>query len=208
VSNLLRSLAEPRLISCFATDVREPSEVALGSIPSSVNLPLQGFEKSLSLDEGELLPSYSLCSPAQPRYILADSSQLTQPICSLSPPLSISEPTPTHPIEYRRLHPRPRFPQAREDPAHHLLLPRRRARSNGRGSRKEGGVQVVSFSLSNPFGTFFRTLGCSREMEAGSRGLRPRSALSWAGAEQLPEGRERSADHLFRDFEQREELQG
>lgn len=34
-------------------DVREPNEVALGSIPSSVNLPLSGFEKSLSLDEGQ-----------------------------------------------------------------------------------------------------------------------------------------------------------
>lgn len=35
------------------TDVREPEEVALGSIPSSVNLPLSSFEKSLSMDEGE-----------------------------------------------------------------------------------------------------------------------------------------------------------
>ncbi|GAA5883055.1 hypothetical protein JCM3774_001094 [Rhodotorula dairenensis] len=34
-------------------DVREPNEVALGSIPSSVNLPLSTFEKSLSMDEGD-----------------------------------------------------------------------------------------------------------------------------------------------------------
>lgn len=34
-------------------DVREPNEVALGSIPSSVNLPLSTFEKSLSMDEGQ-----------------------------------------------------------------------------------------------------------------------------------------------------------
>ncbi|BGP42385.1 hypothetical protein JCM10449v2_006390 [Rhodotorula kratochvilovae] len=32
-------------------DVREPAEVALGSIPSSVNLPLSSFEKSLAMDE-------------------------------------------------------------------------------------------------------------------------------------------------------------
>ncbi|GAA5964716.1 hypothetical protein JCM8115_005705 [Rhodotorula mucilaginosa] len=34
-------------------DVREPNEVALGSIPSSVNLPLSTFEKNLSMDEGD-----------------------------------------------------------------------------------------------------------------------------------------------------------
>ncbi|BGP50560.1 hypothetical protein JCM10450v2_006479 [Rhodotorula kratochvilovae] len=34
-------------------DVREPAEVALGSIPSSVNLPLSSFEKSLAMDEGD-----------------------------------------------------------------------------------------------------------------------------------------------------------
>lgn len=42
----LSLLADP------ASDVREPNEVALGSIPSSVNLPLSSFEKSLSMDEG------------------------------------------------------------------------------------------------------------------------------------------------------------
>jgi len=161
VSSILQSLAEPRLISCFATDVREPSEVALGSIPSSVNLPLQGFEKSLSLDEGELLPSYSFCSPAQPRYILAESSQLTQPLSPLPPLFPSPNSHRRTQSTYRRLHPRPRFPQAREDPTHHLLLPRRRARSDGRGSRKEGGVQVVSFRSRIPYAPFSGHAGCS-----------------------------------------------
>jgi hypothetical protein len=40
-------------------DVREPNEVALGSIPSSVNLPLSTFEKNLSMDEGAFLLAFS-----------------------------------------------------------------------------------------------------------------------------------------------------
>lgn len=75
------------------TDVREPSEVALGSIPSSVNLPLQGFEKSLSLDEGmstilhPLLPIFS--SP--PRRLTAADATLPSRR-SLSLPDDLSNP--------------------------------------------------------------------------------------------------------------------
>ncbi|GAA5957233.1 hypothetical protein JCM21900_001200 [Sporobolomyces salmonicolor] len=44
-------------------DVREPSEVALGSIPSSVNLPLSTFEKSLAMDEGDFTRTHGFHKP-------------------------------------------------------------------------------------------------------------------------------------------------
>ncbi|GAA5859350.1 hypothetical protein JCM1840_004575 [Sporobolomyces johnsonii] len=44
-------------------DVREPAEVALGSIPSSVNLPLSTFEKSLAMDEGDFTRTYGFHKP-------------------------------------------------------------------------------------------------------------------------------------------------
>ncbi|GAA5993534.1 hypothetical protein JCM10908_000637 [Rhodotorula pacifica] len=48
-SGPVRSVSQKILL----IDVREPNEVALGSIPSSVNLPLSTFEKSLAMDEGD-----------------------------------------------------------------------------------------------------------------------------------------------------------
>lgn len=44
-------------------DVREPDEVMLGSIPSSVNLPLSSFEQALSLDESDFTRAYGFRKP-------------------------------------------------------------------------------------------------------------------------------------------------
>ena len=49
--SLVSSLGPLTTIS--SSDVREPNEVVLGNIPSSVNLPMSTFEKALSMDEGE-----------------------------------------------------------------------------------------------------------------------------------------------------------
>ncbi|GAA5822935.1 hypothetical protein JCM10212_004446 [Sporobolomyces blumeae] len=46
-------------------DVREPSEVALGNIPSSVNLPLSTFEKSLAMDEGDFTRVHGFHKPTK-----------------------------------------------------------------------------------------------------------------------------------------------
>ncbi|GAA5904877.1 hypothetical protein JCM6882_003230 [Rhodosporidiobolus microsporus] len=46
-------------------DVREPSEVALGSIPSSVNLPLSEFEKAIRMDEGDFVKTYGFRKPTK-----------------------------------------------------------------------------------------------------------------------------------------------
>ncbi|GAA6021697.1 hypothetical protein JCM10207_008546 [Rhodosporidiobolus poonsookiae] len=46
-------------------DVREPNEVALGSIPSSVNLPLSTFEKALRMDEGDFVREYGFRKPTK-----------------------------------------------------------------------------------------------------------------------------------------------
>ncbi|KAK4050709.1 hypothetical protein OIO90_004931 [Microbotryomycetes sp. JL221] len=51
-------------------DVREPSEVALGSIPSSVNLPLTTFEKSLSMDEGDFTRTHGFHKPSKQQPII------------------------------------------------------------------------------------------------------------------------------------------
>ena len=52
---------------CFAyiviTDVREPDEVILGSIPSSVNVPLSNFEKAFDLDGADFLRAYGFRKP-------------------------------------------------------------------------------------------------------------------------------------------------
>ncbi|GAA5823985.1 hypothetical protein JCM11251_003369 [Rhodosporidiobolus azoricus] len=46
-------------------DVREPNEVALGSIPSSVNLPLSEFEKAIRMDEGDFVKTYGFRKPTK-----------------------------------------------------------------------------------------------------------------------------------------------
>ncbi|KAI5475515.1 endoplasmic reticulum protein [Pseudohyphozyma bogoriensis] len=51
-------------------DVREPDEVALGSIPSSVNIPLSDFEKSLSLDEGDFTKKHGFHKPGKTQKIV------------------------------------------------------------------------------------------------------------------------------------------
>ncbi|BGO91391.1 hypothetical protein NBRC10512_007131 [Rhodotorula toruloides] len=51
-------------------DVREPSEVALGSIPSSVNLPLSVFEKAMSLDEGDFVKEFGWRKPGKSQPIV------------------------------------------------------------------------------------------------------------------------------------------
>ncbi|BGP34319.1 hypothetical protein JCM10296v2_006134 [Rhodotorula toruloides] len=51
-------------------DVREPSEVALGSIPSSVNLPLSVFEKAMSLDEGDFVKEFGWRKPTKSQPIV------------------------------------------------------------------------------------------------------------------------------------------
>lgn len=76
--------------------MREPSEVALGSIPSSVNLPLTGFEKSLSLDEGE--PCFQVLPPPSPSLTLGLS-----PFPFLAPD-SQRPPTTTHAGDFTRVH--------------------------------------------------------------------------------------------------------
>ncbi|KWU41640.1 Rhodanese-like protein, partial [Rhodotorula sp. JG-1b] len=51
--NEVKPLTQSPSDKILLIDVREPNEVALGSIPSSVNLPLSTFEKNLSMDEGD-----------------------------------------------------------------------------------------------------------------------------------------------------------
>ncbi|BGO97453.1 hypothetical protein JCM10021v2_001103 [Rhodotorula toruloides] len=51
-------------------NVREPSEVALGSIPSSVNLPLSVFEKAMSLDEGDFVKEFGWRKPTKSQPIV------------------------------------------------------------------------------------------------------------------------------------------
>ncbi|GAA5876761.1 hypothetical protein JCM16303_006278 [Sporobolomyces ruberrimus] len=46
-------------------DVREPSEVVLGNIPSSVNLPMSTFEKSLGMDEGDFTRVHGFHKPTK-----------------------------------------------------------------------------------------------------------------------------------------------
>ncbi|GAA5967997.1 hypothetical protein JCM3765_005571 [Sporobolomyces pararoseus] len=46
-------------------DVREPSEVVLGNIPSSVNLPMSSFEKALSMDEGDFTRVHGFHKPTK-----------------------------------------------------------------------------------------------------------------------------------------------
>ncbi|GAA5938772.1 uncharacterized protein JCM15063_004864 [Sporobolomyces koalae] len=46
-------------------DVREPSEVVLGNIPSSVNLPMSTFEKSLAMDEGDFTRVHGFHKPTK-----------------------------------------------------------------------------------------------------------------------------------------------
>ncbi|GAA5897308.1 uncharacterized protein JCM6883_006651 [Sporobolomyces salmoneus] len=46
-------------------DVREPSEVVLGNIPSSVNLPMSTFEKALSMDEGDFTRVHGFHKPTK-----------------------------------------------------------------------------------------------------------------------------------------------
>lgn len=123
---------------CIPTpaDVREPNEVALGSIPSSVNLPLSTFEKNLSMDEGASCGVVSAFGTVVPPYAeplfrasYAAFGQLTNPS---APPLR------------RRLYARERLPQAEQAAADDLLLPLGRSRSDrhrlGQGRR----LQVVS----------------------------------------------------------------
>ncbi|BGP18718.1 hypothetical protein JCM10213_009196 [Rhodosporidiobolus nylandii] len=51
-------------------DVREPNEVALGSIPSSVNLPLSEFEKAIRLDEGDFVKHYGFRKPTKQQGVI------------------------------------------------------------------------------------------------------------------------------------------
>ncbi|KAM0753753.1 endoplasmic reticulum protein [Meredithblackwellia eburnea MCA 4105] len=51
-------------------DVREPDEVAQGNIPSSVNVPLSSFEKSLSLDEGDFTKIHGFHKPTKGQQII------------------------------------------------------------------------------------------------------------------------------------------
>lgn len=46
-------------------DVREPDEVAQGSIPSSVSIPLSGFGHSLSLPDIEFEDKHGFKKPAK-----------------------------------------------------------------------------------------------------------------------------------------------
>ncbi|GAA5840057.1 hypothetical protein JCM3766R1_000660 [Sporobolomyces carnicolor] len=46
-------------------DVREPNEVVLGNIPSSVNLPMSTFEKALSMDEGDFTRVHGFHKPTK-----------------------------------------------------------------------------------------------------------------------------------------------
>lgn len=49
----------------MCADVREPDEVMLGSIPSSVNVPLSNFEKALDMDESDFLRAYGFRKPGK-----------------------------------------------------------------------------------------------------------------------------------------------
>ncbi|GAA6028891.1 hypothetical protein JCM8097_001489 [Rhodosporidiobolus ruineniae] len=52
-------------------DVREPNEVALGAIPSSVNLPLSSFEKAIRMDEGDFVREYGFRKPSKTQGIIS-----------------------------------------------------------------------------------------------------------------------------------------
>jgi rhodanese-related sulfurtransferase len=52
------------------SDVREPDEVMLGSIPSSVNVPLSNFEKALDMDESDFLRAYGFRKPKKDQKLI------------------------------------------------------------------------------------------------------------------------------------------
>lgn len=54
-----------RLTRLLFPDVREPDEVMMGSIPSSVNVPLSNFEKALDMDEADFLRAYGFRKPTK-----------------------------------------------------------------------------------------------------------------------------------------------
>ncbi|KAL8278452.1 hypothetical protein RQP46_009142 [Phenoliferia psychrophenolica] len=66
----LKPLTESPSDAVLVIDVREPDEVALGNIPSSVNIPLSGFEKSLSLDEGDFTRIHGFHKPTKAQQII------------------------------------------------------------------------------------------------------------------------------------------
>lgn len=141
-------------------DVREPNEVALGNIPSSVNVPLSEFEKAISLDEGEQHASHRpnsgdfhvdpsmrpLTHAPLPSLHTASRPIARHPSPAVPPrPRSSSAHLVTSPSSpARRLHAHLRLPQARQAAAHHLLLPRRRPRRHRRRPRKARRLQEVS----------------------------------------------------------------
>lgn len=54
----------------FPIDVREPDEVMMGSIPSSVNVPLSKFEKALSLDPSDFTKQYGFHKPGKDQKLI------------------------------------------------------------------------------------------------------------------------------------------
>ncbi|GAA5913449.1 hypothetical protein JCM8208_005183 [Rhodotorula glutinis] len=61
----LKPLTDSPSDKVLLIDVREPAEVALGNIPSSVNLPLSSFEKSLAMDEGDFTRVHGFHKPTK-----------------------------------------------------------------------------------------------------------------------------------------------
>ncbi|GAA5858933.1 hypothetical protein JCM8547_007162 [Rhodosporidiobolus lusitaniae] len=61
----VKQLADAPSDKILLVDVREPNEVALGSIPSSVNLPLSELEKGLRMDEGDFTRVYGFHKPTK-----------------------------------------------------------------------------------------------------------------------------------------------
>ncbi|GAA6057236.1 hypothetical protein JCM3770_003815 [Rhodotorula araucariae] len=61
----LKPITQSPSDSILLIDVREPAEVSLGSIPSSVNLPLSSFEKSLAMDEGDFTRVHGFHKPTK-----------------------------------------------------------------------------------------------------------------------------------------------
>ncbi|GAA5980004.1 hypothetical protein JCM11641_008260 [Rhodosporidiobolus odoratus] len=66
----VKALSDAPNDDVLIVDVREPNEVAMGSIPSSVNLPLSLFEKAIRLDEGDFVKEYGFRKPTKQQGII------------------------------------------------------------------------------------------------------------------------------------------